>query len=127
MSTISNLQSSIKKYDTICCFEVLEHILDYQSFLKNMAASLEERGRLIVSTPNIFGLRSYLRLILRDGTVFGIGTSDDSHIRFFSVDTLSNTLIKAGFRIVKVKTFSTSRIPCPSRWGGSIVTVCEKS
>lgn len=115
-----------RKYDTICCFEVIEHVLDYTTFIKNMGASLEDGGTLIISTPNIFGLKSYMRLLLRDGTVFGVCTSDDSHIRFFSIEVLKKVLVESGFEIIKFKTFSTSRIPLPARWGGNIVMIAKK-
>ena len=114
------------KYDTINCFSVIEHILDYKTFLSNIGASLETGGTLIISTPNIFGLLSYIRLLRRDGKVFGLRTPDESHIRFFSVGTLKETLEESGFKIRKIKTFSTYRIPLPNGLGGDIMVVCEK-
>lgn len=114
------------KYETINCFSVIEHILDYKTFLSNIYASLKTGGNLIISTPNIFGLLSYVRLLRQDGKVFGLRTRDESHIRFFSVGTLKETLVEMGFKIIKIKTFSTYRIPLPNGWGGDIVVVCEK-
>jgi 2-polyprenyl-3-methyl-5-hydroxy-6-metoxy-1,4-benzoquinol methylase len=117
-----------KKYDTICCFEVIEHIFDYKNFLKNIRDSLVNDGLLIISTPNIFGLASYIRLLLRDGSVFGITATDDSHIRFFSVGTLEKTLVGVGFEIEKVQTFSSSNVPLlPTALGGSIVIIAKKA
>lgn len=116
-----------RKYDTIYCFEVIEHVFDYKTFIKNMRASLEDGGALIISTPNIFGLKSYMRLLLRDGTVFGVCTSDDSHIRFFSKGVLNKVLVETGFEIIKIKTFSTGRIPLPNGWGGNIVMIAKKN
>lgn len=115
-----------RKYDTICCFEVIEHVFDYKTFIKNIGTSLEDGGTLIISTPNVFGLKSYMRLFLRDGTVFGVGTSDDSHIRFFSIDVLGKVLVESGFEIIKIKTFSAGRIPLPCGWGGNIVMIAKK-
>ena len=115
-----------KRFDTIICIDVIEHLFYYKQFLQNIRASLNKGGLLIVSTPNVFGLKSWLRMLLKDGSVLGIGTADESHIRFFSVATLRQALQEAGFKVRKVKTFSQGRAWLPGYWGGSIVVVAEK-
>jgi SAM-dependent methyltransferase len=39
-------------FDTVVCFDVLEHILDDRTALANVAAPLRQGGRLLVTVPN---------------------------------------------------------------------------
>ena len=41
-----------EKYDTVCSFQVLEHIADVRSFLQASIEALKPGGKLIVSVPN---------------------------------------------------------------------------
>jgi len=115
-----------KSFDCMVCIDVIEHLFYYKEFLANINASLNKGGLLIVSTPNVFGLKSWLRMILKDGTVFGLGTADDSHIRFFSCKTMALALKKAGFKVRQVKTFSQGNLRLPGKWAGSMIAVAEK-
>lgn len=56
------------QFDLVVCFEVLEHIDDFQTALQRLADSLRHQGRLIVHTPaagkytgSSFGLRKLRR------------------------------------------------------------------
>lgn len=40
------------KYDVVCAFQVLEHIVEVQSFLHSIAKVLKPNGKLIISVPN---------------------------------------------------------------------------
>ncbi len=46
------LKTTKKSYDTIICFETIEHIHDYRKFLFLVKKCLKESGVFIVSTPN---------------------------------------------------------------------------
>lgn len=39
-------------FDLICAFEVIEHLKDYQSALKEFYRILKPKGKLVISTPN---------------------------------------------------------------------------
>ena len=43
---------SSEKFAVVCSFQVLEHVTDPASFIRECASLLEPRGRLILSTPN---------------------------------------------------------------------------
>jgi 2-polyprenyl-3-methyl-5-hydroxy-6-metoxy-1,4-benzoquinol methylase len=59
------LESQMRdQFNMVVCFEVLEHIDDYQAALQRLAAALRDNGRLIIHTPaagkytsDTFGLR----------------------------------------------------------------------
>lgn len=45
-------RSNTKKYDTVCSFQVLEHIADIKSFLQASIEVLKPGGKLIICVPN---------------------------------------------------------------------------
>lgn len=51
--TIQNFtESNKKKFDVVCCFQVLEHIYDVHSFITSMLQCLSHQGMLIIAVPN---------------------------------------------------------------------------
>jgi 2-polyprenyl-3-methyl-5-hydroxy-6-metoxy-1,4-benzoquinol methylase len=51
-ATIQEFSTTGKKFDTICTFQVLEHIYDINSFISACLNSLKTDGRLIIGVPN---------------------------------------------------------------------------
>lgn len=79
-----------KKFDVIFAFEVIEHLEDYKSALKNMRRMLKPEGIIICSTPYPFGY------VFRDKTHINVRHPFD-WIRIFN---------EAGFSKVKTKYLS---------------------
>ncbi len=50
---VKNLHTISDKFEVICCFQVIEHLADTESFLKNIRVLLTANGIFIVSTCNI--------------------------------------------------------------------------
>ncbi|MCX5705612.1 MAG: methyltransferase domain-containing protein [Candidatus Omnitrophica bacterium] len=50
---VKNLHTISDKFEAICCFQVIEHLTDTDSFLKNIRSLLLPGGSFIVSTCNI--------------------------------------------------------------------------
>jgi 2-polyprenyl-3-methyl-5-hydroxy-6-metoxy-1,4-benzoquinol methylase len=50
---VKNLFTISDKFEVVCCFQVIEHLADTDSFLKNIRALLASNGVFIVSTCNI--------------------------------------------------------------------------
>ncbi len=64
---IFNLEKEIKlntQFDIILCFEVVEHILNTDIFMKNLQNLLKKEGILLISTPNITSLKNRIALNL---------------------------------------------------------------
>lgn len=55
------------KYNKICCFEVLEHLVgdNQKKALEDMISHLEEGGKLIISVPIEIGIASFFKNIIR--------------------------------------------------------------
>jgi SAM-dependent methyltransferase len=49
---IDHAQSNLGKYDIVCSFQVLEHVIDITGFLNACIDSLKIGGKLIIAVPN---------------------------------------------------------------------------
>ena len=75
-----------EKFDYITLDQVLEHSQDPVAMLKQIEASLEPEGKIILSLPNAFGLNA---------RIFGkrwIHWHTPYHLQFFSMKSLRNLL-----------------------------------
>lgn len=108
------------KVDTIYSFDVIEHIFDFKSMLKNMVASLHDGGHLILSTPNSLSLRNRIQILLGKSKPF----DTFEHIRFFTAEILTRELEAIGMEVIMIKTYSD--YPLPQGLGGSMTIVARK-
>lgn len=93
-------ESAKEKYDLIYAFDVLEHVYDYDIFLKNCNSALNKGGFLFISTQNAYAPKRKFKFL------FGLDTKLDfvskHHIHFFGPQTLKNVLINNGFQEIKL-------------------------
>ena len=87
-------------FDLLICTKVLEHISDPRPFLKEMSHDLNCDGLLFLEVPDL----SDMFILPLDNERFFI-----PHIYFFSINTLSELLIEAGFSILKYRVSTTCR------------------
>lgn len=86
--------SSDERFDVFISFETIEHVDDYNSFLKFIAASLKEGGDFVISTPN--------RDITNPGGTLQDGPRWDRHIREWNLEEFIELLRNHDFRIEKI-------------------------
>lgn len=108
-----------KRYNTIYCFDVIEHIFDYDEFLKNIAFSLNKRRHLILTTPNVLGLRNRVNFLFGRGEYFNY----PPHIRFFTPKTITHCLKKNDYKVVKI--YGYSSLPLPTSLCGSLTIIAK--
>jgi 2-polyprenyl-3-methyl-5-hydroxy-6-metoxy-1,4-benzoquinol methylase len=90
-------------WDTICCYDVLEHLADPYAVLRELRAHAAPGGRLQVSVPNARHLSLVRDLMLR-GT-FGYadeGHRDATHLRWFTRRDIAAAVADAGWRVLDV-------------------------
>lgn len=106
-----------KKYATIYSFDVLEHVYDFKPWLKNVMASLDLNGCLILGLPNPMGLKNRLKYLFGDSSVI----IDRAHVTHLDADALTNLLEESGGRGV---TFMKGHFPV--NWRGSLTVACMR-
>jgi SAM-dependent methyltransferase len=93
-----------ERFDTILCYDLLEHLADPAPFLSALGGVAAERARLHVSVPNARHWSLARDLVLR-GT-FGYapaGHRDKTHLRWFTKRDLVDLLETAGWPVVVVQ------------------------
>ena len=88
------------RFDTILCYDVLEHLVDPWSVLDQLGSVSVPGGRLHVSVPNARHLSLLMDVMVR-GT-FGYeqgGHRDDTHLRWFTPRDLEVAIRQAGFEV----------------------------
>lgn len=97
-----------KKYDLIYHIDVLEHINDYEAFLKNNYQNLNNNSFLIVNVPD-----ASESLIIGD-----ISIAMHQHLNYFTNNSLVNTLENNGFKVIDIQ---------KSMYGGSLYVTAIKN
>lgn len=109
VSSINILHSSLEDYlksenqcfDIILLSDVLEHIYNPWKVLSEIKSRLSPAGVLLISVPNIENIR-YLELVASGRFYYTeTGLMDETHIRFFSMETIANALADNGYQLVK--------------------------
>lgn len=106
-------------FDYIVCGDVLEHLRDPFTMLRNLAQLLRPDGNLVVSLPNSGNL--YFRLVVLSGRFpkQDRGFFDRTHLHFFTWDGWCELFQSAGLNLHGVR---VSGIPVGlqfPRWDGS--------
>ncbi len=92
-----------KYFDLVISTEVIEHLFDPSNFLKEINRVLKKNGELIITTPNILYWGNRLNFLVGKFLYTKEGVFDESHVHFFTYQTLINELNKSGFRVTDSK------------------------
>ncbi|MBF0300715.1 MAG: class I SAM-dependent methyltransferase [Oligoflexia bacterium] len=84
------------KYDLVTMFDVIEHLSNPISAIKNIYDQLTEGGILVIKTPDISGLQS--KIFYK----FWYHYKPNEHLFYFSPVSITNLLLKANFEIIKI-------------------------
>ena len=92
------------QFDAVVAGEIIEHLYDVNTFLKEVYRILKPKGQLIITTPNLVSLGSRLTLLL--GKIpwmieNELGGKNSGHIRYFTFDVLENLLKSHNFQVVE--------------------------
>jgi len=87
-------------FNAVVALDVLEHIADPLSFLSIVSSQLADPGYLIVQVPNFNSLLLQIEGAKNSNICHG-------HWSYFTPDTLSALLLKAGFEVCFLETYIT--------------------
>jgi ubiquinone/menaquinone biosynthesis C-methylase UbiE len=93
--------------NTVLAGEIIEHIVHTETLLDECHRILSPGGELIISTPNLAYLGHRIKLLFgKSPAIIGFesGEADagPGHVRYFSVQTLTELLQKHGFKVVLI-------------------------
>ncbi len=100
-----------QKFDTILFADVLEHMYNPWEALKRTAEILSPHGKIVASVPNIFNLQMIDNLCQGNWSYQHYGLLDFTHLRFFTLKTLSEMFKEAGYKIT-----GAYGLPLPKQW-----------
>lgn len=87
------------KFDYIIFADVLEHLVDPLKALSSCKDLLNDDGRILISIPNVSHNSVIIDLINNKFNYNEIGLLDNTHLRFFTHDSLLDFVSKAGFKV----------------------------
>ncbi len=117
--TINYKPSTINYFDYILCMNVLEHLKHPQKVLIKFKKLLKPEGSVIVCLPNIAHWSIRLKLLFGNfdyekgvfGTDHGKGIMDETHLRFFTLETMKKLIISAEYKIEHISFDPDKGIP----------------
>ena len=92
-----------EKFDVIIIFEVLEHLNDWESFLRKIRLNLKKNGILIISTINRNLISKFLTLDLGENLLKWIPSETHSFYKFIKPKELKYVLSANNFKEVRFK------------------------
>ncbi len=120
-SAYDDLKSLYGTFPVVTSLEVVEHVYAPRDYAKTLFSLLDSGGTAIISTP-YHGYWKNLAMAIT-GTLDAHFTAlwDHGHIKFWSVKTLSQLLIEAGFVDLQFK--FVGRVPCLAK---SMIVIARK-
>lgn len=91
------LPANLGQFDLVLALDVLEHLADPLSMLRQLVAQLAPGGSVIVSLPNVAHYSVVMPLLMRRRFAYqDAGILDRTHLRFFVEDTALALMNDAG-------------------------------
>jgi len=91
-------------YDTVLLADVLEHVVDPERILRDIRREgiVADDGQLVVSVPNANHESVLVELATGHFGYTETGLLDGTHVRFFTLDSITVLLEATGFTVVEV-------------------------
>jgi O-antigen biosynthesis protein len=87
------------QYDYVIFADVLEHLINPEKVLARSKSLLSENGSVWISIPNIAYNGVIIELMNDQFTYRDVGLLDNTHLRFFTMNSLDKMVKKCGFKI----------------------------
>jgi SAM-dependent methyltransferase len=109
------------RFDAIVSADVIEHLKDPLGALRRLRPFLKERGRFVISIPNV--AHGSVRLALLSGRFqYGDwGLLDSTHLRFFTRETFERTLDEANLDLVDLRPHELPLAAAEIEWDAAVI------
>ena len=94
--------ASLETYDAIIFGDVLEHLKDPRTVLKQFAGLLRPGGKILISLPNVANLWVRLNLLFGRFEYSKVGILDQTHLRFFTLKTAKELVSSCGLDVINM-------------------------
>jgi SAM-dependent methyltransferase len=98
------LPTSEGDFDCVVCADVLEHLRDPDSLLRQIRSRLAGGGTLIASLPNSGNIYFRLNVLFGRFPAHDSGLFDRTHLHYYTWDGWRDLLRRNGFRITTIRT-----------------------
>ena len=95
----NELNDYVSYFDRIIVCDVLEHLNNPMAVLKNLSRFLKDNGKFLIDVPNISHAAIKYNLLINKFDYTPFGLLDETHVRFFTIDSLIKDLTKNSFLI----------------------------
>ena len=109
-------------FDTMIFADVLEHLVDPYSLLKNIVGKLKDDGEIVASIPNINYWGVILSLLMGDFRYSDQGILDRTHLRFFTRSSIYEMFADSGLHIIEINAVHGDAAPIPD----SFLNACSE-
>ena len=104
------------EFDVVFAGEVIEHLADTDTFIREIKRVLKGGGRLVLTTPNVASLARRVMLLFGINPYFEAsftfpGAGIAGHLRYFTPSLLKNYLTSFGFNLEILGTDSVTLTP----------------
>lgn len=95
-STLDQLPD--RYFDLVICNDVIEHMVDHDSFFRTIKQKLNDKAHIVGSVPNVRYIGNiYEVLFLKDWQYRDEGVLDRTHLRFFTEKSLRRIFQQHGY------------------------------
>ena len=116
-----------RSFDVVVCADVLEHLPDPGAALRRACEWTVEGGAVVICVPNIANWYARLRLLRGVWRYEDLGIWDSGHLRFFTLETLTDLVASAGLDAVSIEATEAlsfqfprlQRLPGPAKDGAA--------
>ncbi len=91
-----------EKFDVITLVDVLEHLRHPEQLLERLKPLMMEQSTILLSVPNVAHASVRLELLTGDFRYEEAGILDNTHLKFFTLQSLKNMLSRCGFVINEI-------------------------
>ncbi|MDD3984511.1 MAG: class I SAM-dependent methyltransferase [Methanobacterium sp.] len=99
----SELDNYTSYFDTIILCDVLEHLNDPMAVLRKLSKFLKSHGKFLIDIPNIAHSSIKYNLLRNNFNYTPMGLLDETHIHFFTPNSIINELSRNQFLVEKIE------------------------